>query len=482
MSTPRPADGDDIRERRLRDALHARADEVTVRDLERSWTDVVNESERPGGSGDPVDLFGAGRGAHRRRGVPMAAAAAVAAAVIVVGGLAVAGLHRGATTTPRPAGRSLEATPVPGVTPSERSRGEIPWATVGQGWTAATWATGAAATDRTTLYLVSPSGIRYAAAEVAPRTTVLDTSPDGRRILTTVPDTASATAPQPPSVSEWDVAQGTSRAIPLAADAAPFTTSVRYTKPSGHAILIEYVQAVTQQPVIERRGLDGTLQLRYPAIKGLRTFLGSSPLATPDGLDFVVSTQSGMALVGNAQGTLVRSYPLPRGIAYCSPVSWWSAGILLARCAYADAGRSLSDLWTFPVSGAPAERRTILAAPGGTGAIDVLAGWPTPVGTLVVQRRTDGPDCPPTEVSVVASADSRPMPFVPVLPASVGPAGGAVPVTVQGRFAFLAVRGCDRAGDSLVAYDLVDHTAHALLGPGVNGGTVVSSVTIDPGR
>ncbi|WP_295693231.1 hypothetical protein [Lapillicoccus sp.] len=482
-------DDNEIREQRLRRALHARAEEVTARDLTHTWGDVAREVARSGEDAEPTDIFGRTRGSRRLRRSPVATLAAVAAAVLVVGGVAVAGLRHVDTPAPPPAGRTVESTPVAGVAPTERPRAEIPWATVGQGWTAATWAATDPAATAATLYLVSPSGVRYAVAQVSRSTTVVDVSPDGRRILTSAQGAGTATAPLPPSISEWDVPTGTSHPVPLASDVAPVSTSVRYTKPAGMALLVEYVEVATQRPVIERRALDGTLQLRYAAIPGLRAPLSVDrvgPLGTPDGLDFVVPTVSGMALIGNAQGTLVRSYPLPQGTVTCSPVSWWSGGILLARCD--GAGGTTSDLWTFPVSGAPAERRSHLAGAGSAGSAGsgaetgAAAGWPTPVGVLVLQRPVDGLDCTTAAVSLSAGPDSTPTPFTPALPAALGTATGVVPLAVEGRFAFLTLRGCDRPGASLLAYDLVAHAAYPLLGPGANAGSVMSSVTLDAGR
>lgn len=248
----------------------------------------MREVERSGEDADPDDVSGSTpiRSHRRPRRFPAAALAAVAAAVLVVGGRAVAGLHRGSTTGPTPSGQTVESTPVPGVTPTERLRSGIPWPTVGEGWTAAAWAATAGATAPVTLYLVSPSGVRYAISRVPPGTTVLDVSPDERRILTTLP-----------------------------------------------------VVATTQ--------------------------------------------------------------------------------------------------------------RTTTTAPA--------------------------------EVSLLASPDNLAR-FSPLLPDSVGRFTGVVPLAVQGRFAFLALPGCNRPGASLLVYDLEAHAAYPLLGPGANGGTVLSSITLDPGR
>jgi len=461
-------------EERLRDALRARADEVTARDLTRSFGEIAEDTST---DERPVDIF-TGRVGPRRRhrrpqsGWALPAAVAVAIVALTAGGFALSSIHRddptrpaastsatrGGSATPRP----VVSTPVAGVAAHEAPAAQVPWEQVGQHWTAAAWtqSPSAAGDLPATLYLVSPSGVRYAVGQVAATTQVLDVTPDGRRILVGNPGFSS--------LREWDVTSGVARTIPLETGAQP--QSVRYTKPSGQALLVTY--AAGDRPVLERRTLEGQVQFRYPEIPGLSVSSGP-PLATADGLDLVAPTQTGMTLIGNAQGTVVRQFPLPAGAVGCAPVSWWSESIVLAQCVTVADGREVSDLWTFPVSGAPSSRLTRTAP--ATGSPGYARAWAYSGGTLLQQTAT----CGEGNLDLLGASG---IPAPVLVPVDVASGRRARLLAVRGDYAILTRSACDGPPAFLVAYDLKTQMATPLLGATVNGGTVLSAVTIDAAR
>lgn len=375
-----------------------------------------------------------------------------------------------------PSPSSTLGIPAPAVAPHDAPVTSLPWSTVGPGWTALIWQTVQdidAGYQRRGLYLVSPSAVRYRIGDVLGGT-VLDVSPDGRRILV-------STGGQPAtSVVEWDVATGTSRSIALALGvSAPGagTSAVRYTRPSADALLVSYT-GTGAGVVLERRGLDGVLQQRFPSIPDAVTTGSDLPLPTPDGRDLLLSTTSGMSLVDTAVGALVRRYPLPLGTASCSPLGWWAPGVARVRCD-ASAGAGLpgspsvvgpvSDVWAFPVDGSPAKRLTTADGSMSVGYVDA---WETPIGTVAREGTRASDPCPASALEVVFPDGARtPVTFEGATTTPL------VPLAVRGRSAYLLVGACGRPS-ALVVGDLAGGAAHALTGAGVDGGTIVSAVTI----
>lgn len=415
---------------------------------------------------------------YRRRIVLLVAAVVVVVVASVVVGVAT-GRGREQTTPPAAIG------------PHDAPVASLPWGTVGPGWTALIWQTVQdidAGYQRRGLYLVSPSGARYRVGDVLGGR-VLDVSPDGRRILV-------STGGQPASsVVEWDVARGTSHTIALAQGvSAPGvgTSAVRYTRPSADALLVSYTGAGTAGVVLERRGLDGILQQRFPSIPDAVT-VGSDaattgpdastngsalPVPTPDGRDLLLSTTTGMSLVDTQVGALVRRFPLPLGTASCSPRGWWAPGVARVRCDASGGGGlpgapsvvgPVSDVWAFPVDGSPAKRLTTADGSMSVGFVDA---WDTDIGTVAREGTRASDPCPASALQDVTPDGARtPVTFEGATTTPV------FPLAVLDRTAYLLVGACGRPS-ALVVGDLAGGAAHALTGAGVDGGTVVSAVTI----
>lgn len=409
-----------------------------------------------------------------RRSWLSAAVVAVVAVVVAAGATGVAVVTRHGDLTPRAVASGTVVT-VARATAREEPRSAIPWGHVGPGWTAAVWSVSSAATEGT-LYLLGPSGVRYAVGQVAAHTQVADVTGDGHRILTSgVGDTGGRV-----SVLEWDVATGTSRSVPLPVHA---TQEVRYTKPSGAAILVQteeagasHVWADRSLDALARYDLYGTLQLRYPVKAGNGPDNALARLQTPDGRELVIASDVGLVLVHN-DGTRVRTLALPTGAPSCRPTRWWSTGVLLAVCSTssAPAAGSTPHLWLIPTSGAAATALT--TAPETAGVQGSTNAWKDSQGTIVERSSACGstysvttPNAGWGDLSLAAA--------VPGVDLSRGIAA------VVGNTAVVEAQGCQGGPglSALVAYDLVSTTSTALLGARANGGTVASFVVIDPTR
>ncbi|MEO9151903.1 MAG: hypothetical protein ABI243_05835 [Lapillicoccus sp.] len=459
----------------------------------------------PGAGDEPVDIF-TGRPIRDRRprrgpqppwGPRSVRLRRTLAAVGLVVGTVVAVVgtrHQGTPPVALPPsvtsteGTTVESSPTAGVAPHDALLSTLPWSTVGPGWTALVWQTAQGidtAHQRHGLYLVSPSGVRYRVGDVFGGT-VVDVSPDGRRILVSTGGQPAA------SVAEWDVTTGTSRTIPLASGlSAPGagTSTVRYTRPAADALIAAYTSTGTAGVVLERRGLDGVLQQRFPPVSDAAPTASDTVLPTPDGHDLLVATTTGLALLDTDVGAVVRRYPLPLGRASCSPRGWWADGVALARCdASGTSGLAgspsvpgpVSDLWTVPVDGSREKR---LTTADGSMPVGFVAGWSTAIGTVALEGAPRSESCVAAGLDVVATDGTRTLLGAGVPsrgasdPATTVATAVVLPLAVTDRWAYLLRGACGRPS-ALVAYDLVGGTAHPLTGAGVDGGTVVSAVTI----
>jgi hypothetical protein len=178
----------------------------------------------------------------------------------------------------------------------------------------------------------------------------------------------------------------------------------------------------------------------------------------------------------------VRKLPVPAGYRDCSVNYWWPDGRGLGVCQSADSSTNsaLSDLFLFPLSGdAPTQltKATRASTPSGMG---YSAAWPLSRGTLVLENAACGAG--PLSLLTSPSTSQRLTFTFPPTVKYVDPHPD--PVAVVGDTAYLLVHSSDCSGDvySLVAYDVVSGRSGALLGPGVNDGTVGSALVIDPLR
>lgn len=467
MTTP-----PDDTERRLRDALHQRATQVHEDDLTRSF----DELQQPGPE--------AGQG-PRRSWLGAVAAAVVSAAAAV--GIGVVTRHGDVAPAPVVT-QTVAASPSPTGTPSgtaqptqnatggatgsgpiaaqEQPRSAIPWSQVGPGWVVAVWASNRAAPTGT-LYLVSPTATRYAIASIPTNFSAVDVSPDGRRVLTQSLNSQSVSDTSQ-TVTEWDLTSGTSHVV------AKATRTVRYSKPTAKAILVsDDPSGDPLQGHLERRGLDGSLQISFP--------VGSAAgIETPDGLFIVAHSNEGLTVFGNSTGAVVHSLPAPNGYGGCYPISWWSDGRVVVTCS-SSGGVDLNNVWLYPVSGGPPAQLTQASSRAQRGYVNAwqLSGGvlleqaqACAYGPLDIQIGNAAPRSLNPDLKGIGLALAREDPdhvvndsaYVPVAPSDSTTGGGC------------------SGGTGLGLYNVVTGASAKLLGPQVNGGTVFSFAVIDPSR
>jgi hypothetical protein len=439
-------------EDRLRAAYAARARRVGEDALVRRHPDPTVQSER-------------GRAGHGR--FPWLTPLAAAASVLLLLGVGWAvGPGRPGATAPQqtPATAPVASSPSRPSSTSDQPRSAIPWDTVGQGWAVAVVVTHPASAGSpasgTTLLLVSPQGQRYAVAGLGQPERVLDVSPDGHRAL------LSAAG----SVVEWDLAAGTSRVIPL-----PEQAEVRYTKPLAKALILTVGQDTNTH--IERRALDGSLLLTVPVDRGWPQGM-SDPVMTPDGLDVVVSTGTGLALLGNATGVVVRSYPPPAGYQRCAALRVWDARApsMLVRCT-TTTDPSVSNLWAYPVDGSAPSPLTLATAAHSPGFWDA---WPLRNGAIL-QSVSDS--C--TTTGPLGLLNSSGLADPPPLGLASLSSSAAMPavLAVVGDTAYLTLDGCGGELQApLYTVDLATGQAGTLIGTGTGEGAVASAVVITASR
>jgi len=214
---------------------------------------------------------------------------------------------------------------------------KVPWAEVGSGWELAQYTNSTRAKPAaTTLYLVSPGGIRYslytwrASATFAPG--LVAWSGDKTRALL-----SEGTGGQ---VAQLNLVTGKLSRFRLAGQAS----AIGYSLPDGLNILAARYNGLTA--TLARYSLTGKL------LKDLATSRYSTAgVYSSDGTTLAVPGTKGLRLVSNAGG-VIRQLPVPGTGPQlgCTPVRWWSAGTILASC-YATSS-SIARLWLVPASGA----------------------------------------------------------------------------------------------------------------------------------
>jgi hypothetical protein len=344
----------------------------------------------------------------------------------------------------------------------------VPWSQVGPGWTLATWSPvsgvrpgeqrPAGEPDRgdaaTTLYLVNPAGGRYPVTAFPPpgetgsTPELSDWSGDGSHALFRMPYPADS-----PAILV-DLHTGEQTTLSTHGDAG-------FTRPDGKALLLSAGRFPKSDPLtLKRVDLAGNPQFTYPTDK-VDGYSGSY-LSTPDGTRLVLSTITGLTLMGN-DGTLGATLPVP-GQTQCSPLRWWDAASVLADCHVGDTYST--QLWLVPVDGSAP---TALTAPNdhqhGPDIGDGMA-WKLPAGTFIQASGACGviylaklnPDRTTTQVDVPNTS------------------GSVAVIGVHDSHLDLQARAGCGPGQSLLDYDPAANKTSVLLGPSVNGGGVIDAV------
>jgi TolB protein len=308
-------------------------------------------------------------------------------------------------------------------------------------------------TATTTLYLVDPSGGRYAVTTFGPTSNgapkVIDWSGDRSHAL------LEATLPGPQTtITEVDLHSGTQTTFTVEGFVSP-----RYTRPEGKAVLLATWPG-SRPGSLKRVDLAGKPELTYPVGPGF----GGGYLSTPDGKRLVLGTSSGLALMGN-DGAAGAALPIAAE-KDCAPMRWWDAGSTIAVTRCSDHG--LSRLWLVPIGGGTP---TALTAPLNGQGPDYGDGnaWQLPAGTFVQEAGACGSQYL-GKLNAVGGTTT------PVSVPGVDNAHSVVVVGVnRGNLDLHATASCG-GGQSLFDYNPAAGTSTVLLGPPVNGGGVIAAV------
>ena len=252
-----------------------------------------------------------------------------------------------------------------------------PLPAAGSGWTLALYSvagmTHGSAAD--TLYLVAPSGHRYAVARIP------DTDGSARLIAWSGDGTRALAALAGGAVEQITLADGQTHRVSLPSG----VTALGYTRPDGLSILGESSSGGVTR--LARYSLGGALArvlATWPSSAALdaSAVFGAAALEAPSGMFLVVPGSAALSVVSNAGGVSgVLRLPVPRG-ANCVPVRWWQDDVVLAECS--GPGAAGPRLWLVPVSGA---RPTALTPQRGENGPDYgdINGWRLTGGALYLQ-------------------------------------------------------------------------------------------------
>jgi TolB protein len=307
-----------------------------------------------------------------------------------------------------------------------------------------------------TLYLVNPIGGRYRITTLVPNTAVVGWSPDQRRALT---ETYASTG--------WIVQEielSTGRRL---SNFVLHNRSLRgYAGPGGHSLLLSYGGGQQGPSGLERVSTSGLHQLSYPGSTPLIGELdGSTALYRTDGSMFLVTGQHGFAVFDN-NGALLRQIRYPSS-SICRAGHWWSDQVVQGVCSLLPrAGSSVYGPQNLVlISVGSGQIRQITQAPPPEYGYNVA--WPYS-GGILAQRSTS---CGPGSLDTIRD-DGTIRPFSYRLPG--GASGQAGLVKVFADQATLVTGNCGGPSRSLIGLNLGTGAATVLLGPGLNGGTVLN--------
>jgi TolB protein len=322
------------------------------------------------------------------------------------------------------------------------------------------------------LYLVSPAGDRYSITEFPPadRLPVLvDWSGDGSHALFKSQHGFEATA------ISIDLHTGARTSVPVHGTPA-------YTRPDGKALLETGFNG-DESRTLKRIDMAGNEQFVYPTkdLGGAGRF-GGDYLETPDGTQLVLATENlgndiaprtdnSLVVVSN-DGSIVRTLAAPMPEAKCSPVKWWTPGVILTHCTQRGAGE---QLWKVPLDGGKPTALTGVNTHeendphfednlGNWNAYELPSGTflttAGPCGTAFVSRLT--PDGGTQRVDIPGVSDSAEL---------AGVSGD--------KLVIVGEVGCG-GGTSLVTYDPVANTSTVLLGPPITKGGGIQDALLYP--
>jgi hypothetical protein len=387
---------------------------------------------------------------------------------------------------------------------------DIPWSEVGQGWTLALWSSSTKSSR--SLFVVDPEGGRYLVTSDLPAGTsiaslagggasallsentsndqatiltdvslqngsVLHTfdmngygyttvSGDGQRALYQTQLYDSTKMDDITEVSELDLESGATLAQFSAG-----TSSVSFTSPDGLALL-ENTQFVanSHSANLTRTSLTGSSELTFPSSFAGGFEYNGSFVESPDGSEIVMGSGEGLVVVSN-DGSVIREIPSPYPSGVCSPMKWWSEGVVAAQCGVT----GTAAIYLVPLSGAAA---TFVAS----GPQLIMGLWHAGGGYYGM-----GAACGVVWIDHLAGINDEPQLRVPgAVPGTsqyiVGSYGDDLEVQVTLSCDSSAAQQQNGTGTALEWFDPATDGTTLLLGPGVNGGMVDGAVQFGGGE
>lgn len=395
------------------------------------------------------------RAARVRSALPGAAAAAVA---LTAGILAITHAT-GGHDKPVPAAATLSPVRLPAGSGKLLQHGEVgqrtdvPWRSVGRGWTVAEW--GSRNSTAVTVYLVNPVGGRYTIATL-PSYLPSEWSSDVRDVLLT--DHGGGTT------ERLDMVTGTVTSIPVRRNL--FVAGVLPGRAFG---VLAFTSGTRGRPArFGILGPQGTIVTRFPTnAAGAGSFNVDAETISTSAGEMVLGGTTGIALL-TATGQVTRVLAPPPGSTTCQPQRLWSTTVLVASCSNR---HDYTGAYLMPLDGGPPTRLSLGAAPAGY--FGVANAWTMTGHTLA----TLATGCGPPGVELVRS-DGTHAEFG--LPRATGTYGVVVPEQAYDTTIIATTTGANGCsgdrGPSLMRFDIRTHETAVLLGPGLTGGAVGESV------
>lgn len=370
-------------------------------------------------------------------------------------------------TTSAPASTAAPSgsvSPAP-VTPPLLARGKeaagsaIPWSQVNAGWHVSLWTP---VTDSArmrsvplTMFLVNPIGGRYRIATLPSDSSVELWSPDRQHAMIG----RHMGSDRSRGLSEWDLRSGRQLSSIDLGSGGQFG----YADPAGQSIAL-FVPGTGDQPGrLARFTLSGRhLQDFPPAGSAVGEFLGNV-LPSADGQLLVVEARYGLAVLRSRDAAIVGQVVRPAGDQQCLLRRWWTSRSVLAYCSLLNGAR---NLYSIPVDGRPATAITHAVAPD-PGFLDA---WPISGGTLLQRAGL----CGPGGQAVLAGGTVRSLSYR--TPPGVDGSPSVAAVFADRASMYAGECGSDRG--SLFSLNLRTGATSALLGPGLNGGSVTEVAII----
>jgi hypothetical protein len=239
--------------------------------------------------------------------------------------------------------------PEPLVVGQTGTRSQVPWGQVGAGWFVLTTLT-SPTSGTETLWLISPQGGRYRivswpATQQPTNADIGYSSPlawsgDATRVL--MGDLGGS------GKHEIDLRSGAIRSVGV--------DTVGYTAPSGLQFVAVHYDATLNEKTLERVNAAGAVQFVLEAAQHTL----DRWLYSPDGTTVFAGTTIGLNEISNGTGR-VETLIVQKDSHTCSPLKWWSQGVILVTCSNDNGNR----LWLVPTDGS--SPRQITATPGSGG-------------------------------------------------------------------------------------------------------------------